>query len=250
MLIIAITASLLAADSPEKEIADLVLNSQRAGLVRGDTAAYIAPWARDGRWVMQRGPEPKQKYELIVDYKRGLARAELRSAGEHTTRTLEHEKTEVLFSKDGTLARYVCTAVVQQEGYTEKVREIYLLRRTGSGWRIYENRFWPKMTLIGTKLKLFGSEYWAHLDQAVSDTAKGDEPVNHVYALMDAHRWAEAYASEQALTKSGGAKASDWALRAVVALVVARVNDARYSVRKARSVDPKVRLPPWAAAIK
>jgi len=45
--------------------------------------------------------------------------------------------------------------------------EIFRLRKTGKGWKVYENRYWPVEVRVGDQITRFDAATWEKLDAEV-----------------------------------------------------------------------------------
>ena len=97
---------------------------------------------------------------------------------------------------------------------------------------------------MGT-LSTFDQRRWEELDRAVED-AKQDSDQSHASALMDAYRFDEAHLVMVKATRQRNATAIDWVLRGIFAAIAGVSDDVDPSFKKAHSMDPGLRLPPFA----
>jgi hypothetical protein len=225
-------------------VQDLVFDSMRAGYERGDLAKAMEPWGDDGKLVRCRGEKPG-KYEYSLDRKRLEAVRRLIYSGltvGANKLTFESPLVEI----QGDKAELRVMTVVKfgdSDDNMQRHSEIYLLRRTASGWRIYECRSWPVEVRKGDKTIDYDSTGWKELDASVEAAEKEGDIPKLVEALRDARRHVEAHKASQKLTAREGAPAADWVSRGWLAAFAGDVNDATKAFREAVKLDPDARVP-------
>lgn len=124
--------------------------------------------------------------------------------------------------------------------------EVYRLRRTKNGWKVFENRAWPVAIRLRFTVTLFDAKKWKELDASV-EGLKGDGNQRALAkALFDAYRFDEAHDIARKYTTDGRQNAADWAWRGQVAVVAGDAEDAKAAFDKALSLDPKAPVPYYA----
>jgi hypothetical protein len=155
--------------------------------------------------------------------------------------TFDNARVEV----SGDTAELRWRTTFRTEGFEEVTSELYKLRKTSEGWRAFENRYWTITSGQPGGAPVKDVAYWAAQDTRVKAAQQTGDGLAEAIALMDANRFADAH---QRLTSLPEEKLvpSAWALRAIVAVIVGNVPDAKTSACRARATQADVQLPDWA----
>lgn len=235
--------------------------AQRAGYERHDLPAYMAQWAPDATLTAARGPKPSP-FDRTLDRATIYAtRAERFFRPPTDGRTLRWRDVRVRVTpgaadsgapadptRRADHATVAWRAVTRHGDGAEEVAEVYELRRTGRGWQVVRNRFWPLWTQeSGKKVRYYTPATWRKLDAWATRTPcfGGRCPSRLLSAWRFEEAWQEAKRMSQ---RPGGATAHAWLLRGICAVLSGHVSDARPSFVRARLLDPKLPLPPWRSA--
>ena len=231
--------------TPEEaaEIRDVVVVGQRGGFIRHDLAAYMAQWTDDARIVAARG-EMAGQYDYALDRAQIEATRRLRFRGASAVMTIDYEDERITVAGDRATMR-VRTRLVYREG-DERVGEIFRLRRTATGWRVYENRYWPLSQGSGDGATVLDDAYYAVADARVAAERAADDRYELAVALLHANRHPEAFATLRELTDAEDAEAYDWVLRGLAAVSVGEAADAEAAFAAALALDPTVPVPDYA----
>ena len=240
------TASTACAD--EKDIvAKTVFDAQRAGFVRHDIKAYMSQWTDDAKLVGGRRDTP-ELYDFTMNRKQIESSRRMLFQGKPAITKVDFEVDDVKVEDDRATLRVRSTS--HFDGGTVQVGEIYRLRKTGEGWKVFENRWWLIRRQIGDRTIVYDAEKLKRADAAVIREKRTGSSEALVSAMRDACRFKEAHRAAIAVTKDKGATAVDWLVRGTLAMQVGDANDAKVSFLKALSLDANVELPSYAARLK
>lgn len=226
------------------DVRDVVFDALRAGFERGDLAAFMKCFADDAKLIEGREEKPgKHDHTLSRKQVEGLMRlafADLPEGGFKVT--FASPRVEVTGDK---AELRVMTTIQWDEDGEEKDRqsEIYLLRRTADGWRVYENRFWMVESVQKDKTIDYDAKGWKTLDAIVAEAEKAGDLNKLIDALDDARRVVEAHRVAQKLTASDGATADDWVRRGWAAAEAGDLDDAMKAFREALKLDADAVVP-------
>ena len=229
------------AEADGAAIFEMVSSAMSAGFISHDFDTYIAVFSDDAVLIAGRSEEVSAtditlSRQQIEDTKR------LRFAGKAgTLRSSIPEHKVRVAGKEATLEWRM---VFQADGYWEEAKEVFKLRKTEGGWRVYENRYWVVAEGTPEAPIAIDAATWADRDLAV-DNAAGS-PLAKVGVLAEAMRWPEAHTILMKLTSEEPTRASHWSQRALAALMIGKVPDAKLAACEARNLDPKQPLPHWA----
>src|SRR5262249_54463674 len=155
---------------------DVVFDCTRAGFERGDLATFMKQWTEDAKIIDCRQEKPG-RYDHTVNRKQVEAMQRLMFSGlpEGGFKvTFESPRMEVTGDKAELRVRTVQKWGEEGANY-EKESEIYLLRRTSEGWRVYENRAWPIESKEGEKSIDYDAKGWETLDAQVKEAEKAGD---------------------------------------------------------------------------
>ncbi|MBY0525397.1 MAG: DUF4440 domain-containing protein [Gemmataceae bacterium] len=122
------------------DIVKLVQDSQRAGIERHEFDGYITIWAADAKLVYSRA-ETASVYDTIWSRAQLEATVRTKCRAERpkdVKLTYENVRTEVA----GDRAVLRCRTTKRAAEGTSIADEVFQLRRTDAGWKVFENRFW------------------------------------------------------------------------------------------------------------
>src|SRR5262249_30253504 len=157
------------------------------------------------------------KYDYTFDYRQiEKTRKLLMSGKPGEGQRIAFEDVKVEVKKDKAELRCRATQFFGADSVT--VEEIYSLRKTVGGWKVYRNRGWPVENRLGGKITRFDEKTWRQLDDDVInqvDDPRGDKVG---LALMAASRFAEAHAMFKKVCDRKDAGADDWARRGDAAM--------------------------------
>ncbi|MBI1375728.1 MAG: hypothetical protein GC159_23715 [Phycisphaera sp.] len=236
----AASAPLLADE--KTDIAELVVAAQRAGYEQHQLEAYMQLWADDAKLIGSRDAAgTDHPVEMGVEQIRLTRKLTFqRLAGDEPLRLVFGDQRVTI---DGDTAEFrVESSTVRGAGYF-KVGEVYKLRRTDKGWRVYENRWWPIEQKSGGSLTRFNAATWRDLDDDADAAKLSGDDRNAAVKLYVAHRFTEALRHAIVHCSTGQASATDWALRGWIAVQAGKGDDAVKSFNKARELEPRISVP-------
>lgn len=234
-----------AAQDEAERVVELVLEAMRAGYERHDATAYLALWADDARLTGGRGELPG-RYDFTLDRSSIEAAQSIRFCGTPPRYSFDFERAEGRV--DGDEARLRTVTVLDFEGGFEREGEIYRLRRTPDGWRLFENRWWPIAEVVGDETLHFDAALWRELDARVARLEGAADPRERARALGAAYRFEECCSAWRRVTERDDARAADWAEYGRRALQVGEAGEALRAFRVALELDPAAPVPPHARA--
>jgi tetratricopeptide (TPR) repeat protein len=223
-----------------KEIADMVQTSQVTGLCKGDRDAYMSIWADDAKLISGRREEPG-KYDFTI------TRAAMETKPQDSRwqwRSMRYENTRVTVSGDKAEMR--CRTFLSERYWISEADEVFLLRKTDDGWKVYENRCWPiALYTWFTKTKYMPAT-WKKLDEKADRLKKQGTSVALVKALGDAHRIKEAYDAAKALTEKESENVEAWVYRGYAAVSLGKHEEGIAAFQKALELDEDAPVPDYA----
>jgi len=231
--------------TPEETAAiqSVVFDGQRAGFVRHDADAYMAQWTDDAVIVSARQEEPGP-HDLRIVRSRFEPARRMRFRG--PADVLSVEFSDAVATVSGKTATLRTRTTANYRGGSETMAEIYRLRLTDAGWRVFENRFWRLTATNGDVERVFDASFYADADRRVEQERAADDGYELALALLDAGRPLEALAALRDLTEQQDVEAYDWVLRGVSALAVGDADDAEKSFAAALALDPDAPVPAYA----
>jgi hypothetical protein len=235
----------LAPADDAQDIQDLVFECTRAGLERGDLAAFMKQWADDAKVIEARQEKPG-KYEQTMNRKQleAICRLSFSVAAPDGGYKVTFDSPRVEVKGDKAELRVMTTAQWDEDGvHLDRQSEIFLLRRTADGWRVYENRYWMVESRQGDKTIDYDAKGWKLLDEIVEAAEKEDDLAKLVEALEDARRLDEAHQAAKKLTAREDATAEDWVTRGWQAVSAGDAEDATKAFREALKRDPDAEVP-------
>jgi len=228
----------------KEAIEKVVFDAQRAGVERGDLQAYLAQWTKDARIIAGRGPI-KGEFEITLDRQQIEDTRRLRFSWrpvEYGNWKLGFRDVQTTITGDHAQMKLKSTVTVAYS--RETVGEIYKLRRTKDGWRVYENRFWPIETKQAiNRITKYDAATWKQLDADVDRFKNEDKPLQVLGALQAAYRWKEAHKQAKTVFSSPKISAREWLSRAGTALQAGDADDAIYSFKMAKKIEPQLEIP-------
>jgi hypothetical protein len=219
-----------------------VIGAQEAGWLRHDFKTYMAQWADDARIVIGRAEQPG-KYETVFDRKQIEATRRMMMSGKAPTdRKINYEDVKVKLEKDQAELRVRNTGFFGEDYQT--VAEIYRLRKTPAGWKVYLNRAWVLKSRWGNQVTTFDADTWkkldAEADALVATDKRGDRAAN---ALVAAYRFSEAHKLLKKVTAQKDATAGEWLQSGYIALTAGQAEEAMSAFRMALKLDPRAPVP-------
>jgi len=239
------SSALLARADDAQDIQDLVFGCTRAGFERKDVTEFMKPWTDDAKIIEGREEKPG-KYDHVITRKQleGMVRLMFSVPGPEGGYKVTFESPRVEIDGDKAELRVMTIVKWDEEGENmERLSEIYLLRRTAGGWRVYENRFWMVESKRGDETIDYDASGWKALDAKVEAAEKEGDLARLVDALDDARRLVEAHKVAKKLTAGDGATADDWLRRGSQALSAGDPDDAIKAFREALKLDPDALVP-------
>lgn len=233
-------------DATEDEIIELVRDSMVAGFADHDIEGYLEIWSDEARLVGGRGPAAAPT-DVVLSRKQIEATKRLRFAGKPTGLLVSPVDPKVVVSGDEAVLTW--RIKTEQPDFVEVVDEIYKLRKTGRGWRVYENRYWIVKAGGADAPTLYDAEYWKAKDLAVEAARSAGDKRAESNALAAAGRWPEAHAILVELT-SASEELELWDLRMSLALASGLASDAQRAACKCKSLGPEHVLPAWAESLR
>lgn len=226
-----------------EEIHKVVFEARRAGQMRTDLTKYMSQWTDDARIIVARSEQPSE-LDWILDRTQIEATRKLQFKDPSVARAVEFRNPRVTF--EGEVATLRVDVHVGYPDATELVSEIYKLRRTDDGWRVFENRWWWISSMAYGETTTYDAEHWAALDVRV-DAERPDADLYELgVALMDASRFPEAHDVFVKVTEGEDPEPHDWFLRGQTALMIGNADDALASFRTVLELDPRASVPNFA----
>ncbi|HBO43438.1 MAG TPA: hypothetical protein DD670_05815 [Planctomycetaceae bacterium] len=222
-----------------KTIVEMVQNSQRAGILDRDFDAYMAIWSDDAKMIQGRGEKPG-KYDFMIDL--AAIKAKHRDS-QPRQRRMRYEKERIDIS--GETAVFRCRTYLSELEWITATDEIFRLRRTDQGWKVYENRFWPVASYTWCASTHYTAETWKKLDAEVARLKKGDDRLALLDALFHAHRMKEAHTTAKQWTEDEKDNVTAWVYRGYAANWLGKNKDAMGAFRKALELDNDAPVPDY-----
>lgn len=247
LTLLAILQSLLSAAAQQSEeetaIIKLVQESQKAGREKGDAAKWLAPWAKDAKLIGGR-TEKVGMYDLVLTWPQIKASAELRYCGPSPKDvSMTFENVQVQINGNQAVLRY--RSVLKSPKSLGKADEIFLLRKTKTGWEIYENRYWPVSFVLNEEETTYDAKTWQEFDAQAEKFRQKKDLFALTTTLIVGYRDAEAHVVTKQLTQARPQDPDAWVLRGDAAVLVGDIKDALDSYQQALTLDPDVDLPDY-----
>lgn len=231
-------------------IIKMIQESQRQGIVGQDLPAFMRIWTDDARLVASRAETPGP-YDEVIPIKRvetywkrrGTERdVDIEIAYAREKATVQDDKVTVTW--DTTLRE---THRRTKEVVQRVERERWLLRKTGDGFRVYENRVWPLSFTRGTEPPMvYDASQWARLDEAVEAAKKAKNTDEHLAALYAASRFGEGHDVAVKATTERWVNERRWFWRAAFAMNLYLIDDAIKSFQRQLELNENAKIPAWA----
>lgn len=239
----AVMASSVAYADESSTIRATVESAQRAGFQKHDLDSYLSLFSQDAVLIAQRQIVPGP-YDRRFDRQTIAATKAVTFSGVLRLIDVSFEDVRVTVVKDKAQLSWV-VSMGQGDQFTEQVFELYKLRRTKTGWECYENRYFLLGYVAHGRHFNLNMAHWAerdgHVDRA---TSQANTPLL-LGALVEANRFAEAYALIKKLTTVPDVSARQWVQRAVIALQAGAADDAKTSIKRAKAADSTIQVPYW-----
>ena len=236
-------------EEQKRAIIALVQSSQRDGIERRDVGAFMRIWDDDSRYVEGRREQP-EKYDW------SLGGAELRRAAtarmkgkpdvalklgySHEAVTQDGERVFLRWQVDTSWrdAESGATGVNRSE-------ERWQLRRTREGWRVVENRLWPKSSTDSRGTIVFDDAHWRAADAAVEQARTAGDDAALIDRFVDARRLPEALVVAKRVTDAHPKDPEAWHRRARIADGLRNIDEALAAYRRMKELAPASRIPAW-----
>lgn len=237
-------AGLTVAGDEADAVKKAVLGPQEAGWARHDFKTYMTQWADEAQIVVGRSFKA-DKFDVTFTYKQIEAtRRLLFSAKPAPGQKVVFENVQV--TVDGKQAKLMCRNTVFFGADYEVADELYRLRKTADGWKVFLNRGWLVKSKHGETLTTYDAAQWEKLDEQAEFKKRADKRGDETaQALMAAFRFPEAHALLKKVTARDDATAGDWIARGHAAMAAGHADDGLASFRKALKLDEKAPVPPW-----
>ena len=224
-------------------IKKLVFDSQRDGFEKHDMEAYLAPLAKDVRIVTGRSATPNQ-YDLTLDRRQIEARARMTFHGKPTHNAVQsYEVVRAEIKGDEAVFETVTTRT--SPAGSSRTGEIFRLRKTASGWKIYLNRCWWIEATYGDRTVAFNTDYWEKADRRVVEARESGDLQLMINALAAAIRYREAYEISKKLAQRDGASAQEWTAVGQFAMLLGDETGAKHAFDKALTLDQEALVPSY-----
>lgn len=224
-------------------------DSQRAGVVERDVRAFLKIWSDDARLVHARTEKPSP-YDIVADRAAFEKSARMQARGERDYRLdMRHEDEEAEVTDEGEVViRWTVRASWKQgaKSGSDTSREIFRLRKTDEGWRVYENRFWPLASEVDGEVTRYDAAFWAKQDAEVDKLQPSDPPGEQLALLFLAGHYERGYTYARELTEKNPRQVEAWGYRATFARKTYRMDDSVAAYKRLEELDPKARIPEWA----
>lgn len=235
----------------DKALITWIQDSQRGGLVQRDTDAFMKIWAKDVKVIAGRSPTPSL-YDTVMTYSELEASSRAKAKGRADASLAvryEDEAAEVVARDqiDITWSGQFEWRSEDRSG-TDSFAELYRLRRTDEGWRVYENRSWMVASTRDGKTTRYDDTFWKERDADVARLGASATEVERILALHTAMRFAEAHALAVAFTAKEPENGVAWRWRLAEAVQLRNVEEAVAAGKKVHALDPTIPLPGWVEA--
>lgn len=228
-----------------KDVADWLLNAQRAGWEDHDSKTYNAQWADDAELTWARSAEPGP-HDYTVNAKQISATRKMIMAVDPTKTTITPTDISATVSKDSAQVDWRIKVISADGGYSTLTAEQYRLVKTDAGWAVKTNRAWVLKIIEEGKTTVMTEKEWARRDAVAKRARESGDTDKLRFALLDAYRFGEAHDTAVKVTKQQKATAEDWAIRGWMAGIACRHDDMLPNYKKAIEMDPDVYLPDYA----
>lgn len=244
-------ASAVSEPSPEdsaelkQEIISALTASQKAGFERHDIDGYLAVWSDDAVLVGGRGPS-EGPHDLTLNRQQLEATKRLRFSGNDSFGVFT--PTDATVELEGKLAEVRWRMTSGSDEFVEVVDELYRLRKTEEGWRVYLNRYWfveagPKGRLVARDAAFYEAQ-----DKAATEAKAAGDSAAEFEALAAGGRFKDAFQVLQEGAKEDS-EPEAWGRLAIFAVIVGEVEEAKKAACKARAITPTPSLPKWAESV-
>src|SRR5688572_13481058 len=194
-----------------------VLGPQEAGWGRHDFKTYMTQWADDAKMVVARGPKADKRDITFSRKQIEATRRLLFSVRPLPGQKVVFENVQVKVKEEQ--AEVSLRNTVHFGADYEVADELYRLRKTADGWKVYLNRGWVVKSRQGDNETTYDAAKWKMLDEVADDKARSDKRGHEAaLALMAAYRFPEAHALLKKVTARDDATAADWVARGHAAM--------------------------------
>jgi hypothetical protein len=245
VVLLCLARSAVGDDAEVDAVKKAVLGPQEAGWGRHDLKTYMTQWTDDARIIAGRAEQPG-KFDFNLDRKQIEATRRLHFHGKPPEkRKITFANVKVTVKDEEAELRCRSTLANEDEQYVSD--EIYRLRKTPAGWKVYLNRGWFVSNKFKDQSTTYDAETWKKLDQEVEDLRGTDKRGDKVgMALLNACRAAEAYDILKKVTARKDVTANDWLPFGYAAFLAGRADESVAAFKKALELDPDLPVPPFA----
>src|SRR5262249_54722163 len=156
-------AARLSAGEDAAAVKKAVVAAQEAGWLRHDFKAYMEQWTKDARLEFGRA-EKSGAHDHTFDHGQIQKTRKLLMTGKPPEgQRLEFDDVKVEVKEDEAELRCRTTFFFATDLH-QTVAEIYQLRKTAAGWRVYRNRGWYLEMRTGAEVTRFDEKTWRRLD--------------------------------------------------------------------------------------
>jgi hypothetical protein len=233
----------VADQATDEDLIKLVQDAMVAGFTHHDLEGYLAIWSDDATLIAGRGPEAAST-DRVFSRQQIAATKKLIFAGPTAGVAVIASDPKVV--RKGEEAVLSWRMNNKQRDFAEVVDEVYKLRKTDAGWRVYENRYWLVETGTPEDLVKYTAAYWAAKDAAVSAAQSAGDKRAEITALNEAGRWGEAHTLSAELV-STSEDVEVWTAHLYLGVASGQTEDAKASACKIKALAPEAVLPAWAA---
>ncbi len=227
----------------EAGIARMLRLAEREGVERHELERALAIYAPDAVWISGRRGAP-DAHDIRLDLPTLRAVRAVRYSEPPTGR-------EQVFFRDMDVEiegeRATVTTLVAHDLFSgrDEMRYRYRLERRAGAWRVTEQRVWPTMRKQGGIPTLYTDAYWLDAEQH-AERLLADENASleaKLFALNAASYLKKAHALAKARTVEAPDDALAWRARAMFALEIGEVADARSAAKRALALNPTIGVP-------
>ncbi len=231
-------------------IVAFVQKSQREGIAGRDPEAFLRIWTSDARSVGGRREQP-EPYDVALDLAAMRASAVAKSRGPaDETLTFRYRDVTSQATADEITLRWslaVDFTAPGESGVDESI-EIYRLRRTPEGWRVFYNRYWPVSETYAGATVRYDDALWNEREASLAAARKGGDAHGVITALQVAWHVREGYDAAVKLTAERPKEVRAWRARANLANRLRLIDEAVAAYRQLADLDAKARIPGWVRA--
>lgn len=228
-----------------RQIADRVIECQRAGWENLDVDKYLSQFADDATVVLGRTSESGD-YDVTYDHDTIVATRTMRMRGENPGIKLRYANIEVTIDGNEAIMTTRTITSASDSDYVEIMNERFILRQENTGWLVVEDRAWLTGEVRDGRRIPFNVRMWRSLDQYI-EREKDSHDIRWLRKMLfHAYRHDEAHMTAIAVCEQDDATAEDWAIRGLNAVIAGDIDDAALAFATALEMDPQTWLPYYA----